>query len=104
MTSSICPYLYGVNLCALKKNDGVVRPIAVGSTISRLIPKIVSRRICDVLGSDLRPDQFGFEIKNGLEAAVHSARRYSKFNHFRTKVLLKIGLITAFNMVNRGSV
>jgi hypothetical protein len=74
--SSICPILYGANLCALKKKDGGIRPIPVGSTIRRLISKIVCRRIADKLESKFRPHQLGFGTKGGIEAAIHSARRY----------------------------
>jgi hypothetical protein len=63
--SSICPILYGANLCALKKKDGSIRPIAVGSTIRRSISKIVCRRIADKLGSKFRPHQLGFGTKRG---------------------------------------
>jgi hypothetical protein len=99
--SSICPILYGANLCALKKKDGGIRPIAVGSTIRRLISKIVCRRIADKLGSKFRPDQLGFGTKGGIEAAIHSARRYLQYPHQSTKVLLKIDFLNAFNMLDR---
>jgi hypothetical protein len=99
--SSICPILYGANLCALKKKDGGIRPIAVGSTIRRLISKIVCRRITDKLGSKFRPHQLGFGTKGGIEAAKHSARRYLQYPHQSTKVLLKIDFLNAFNMLDR---
>jgi hypothetical protein len=83
--SSICPILYGANLCALKKKDGGIRPIAVGFTIRRLISKIVCRRIADKLGPKFRPHQLGFGTKGGIEAAIHSARRYLQYPHSQQK-------------------
>jgi hypothetical protein len=102
--SSICQILYGANLCALKKKDGGIRPIAVGSTIRRLISKIVCRRIVDKLESKFRPHQLGFGTKGGIEAAIHSVRRYLQYPHQSTKVLLKIDFLNAFNMLDRDTI
>ena len=36
----IQPIFFGANLCALSKKDGGIRPIAVGSTLRRLVTKV----------------------------------------------------------------
>lgn len=45
LNQDVCPFLYGGSLCALKKKDGGVRPIAVGSTIRRLVAKLGCRAV-----------------------------------------------------------
>ena len=67
---------YGANLCALNKDGGGIRPIAVGNTLRRLATKVGQRPIAHGLGNHFRPTQLGFETKGGCEAAVHAARQY----------------------------
>jgi hypothetical protein len=47
----ICPVLYDASLVALKKKDGGIRPIAVGSVLRRIVGKLASQSVMD----DLRP-------------------------------------------------
>ena len=68
--------LYGATLMPLSKKDGGIRPIAVGNTIRRLVGKVVSRRVTDLMGQHLRPRQLGFGTKGGAEAAVHATRGF----------------------------
>ena len=70
------PILYSANECAIRKKDGGIRPIAVGSTIRRLSVKVGSRPVVRALGEDLRPVQLGVSTSGGCEAAAHAARRY----------------------------
>ena len=65
--------LYGANLCALNKDEGV-QPIAVGNTLRRVATTIGQKPIAHGLGNHFRPTQLVFETKGGCEAAVHAAR------------------------------
>lgn len=64
----IIPILSGASLCALNKKDLSIRPIAVGSTLRRLVLKIACARIADELGARFRPQHFGFATKGGDDA------------------------------------
>ena len=66
--------LFRASLFALRKKDGGLRPIAVGSVYRRLPGRIGARHIASILGPKLPPTQLGFGIPLGCEAAVHTAR------------------------------
>ena len=87
---------------AIKKKDGGIRPIAVGSTIRKLSVKVGSRPVVRALGEQLRPVQFGVSTSGGCEAAAHAARRYVRDCRNR-RVLLKIDKRNAFNSLRRDS-
>lgn len=36
LSSKLCEIMYGAGLCALNKEEGGIRPIAIGNTFSRL--------------------------------------------------------------------
>jgi hypothetical protein len=38
--NEICPFIFGVSLCALKKKDGGIRPSAIGNIFRRFAAKI----------------------------------------------------------------
>ena len=80
----------------LRKKDGGIRPIAVGSSLRRLSVKVGSRPIVQALGEELRPVQLGVSTSGGCEAAAHAARRYARDCRHR-RVLLKIDMRNAFN-------
>ena len=96
------PVLYGANECAIRKKDGGIRPIAVGSSLRRLAVKVGSRPIVQALGEELRPVQLGVSTRGGCEAAAHAARRYARDCRHR-RVLLKIDMRNAFNSLRRDS-
>ncbi|KAF2887933.1 hypothetical protein ILUMI_18240 [Ignelater luminosus] len=52
------------------KNGGS-RPIAVGSTICRLVSKLCCKEAAEVFILSFKPKQLGFLVKGGTEAAVH---------------------------------
>ena len=86
----------------MRKKDGGIRPIAVGSILRRLSVKVSSRPIVQVLGEKLRPVQLGVSTSGRCEAAAHAARRYASYCRHRT-VLLKINMRNAFNSLRRDS-
>ena len=96
----IQPIFFGANLCALSKKDGGIRPIAVGTTLRRLITKVGFKPISRELGTLFRPNQLGYASQGGSEAAAHAARHYLTSNT-QNKVFLKLDIKNAFNCINR---
>ena len=90
MTLSIWPFFFGANLTALHKKDGGIRPIALSCTLRRLVAKIATGKVRDELTSLLAPQQLGFGIKGGAEAAVHAARMYAFNSLRRDRMLLAV--------------
>ena len=74
--SCIRPFLNGASLVALPKNNGGLRPIAVGEVLRRLVSKCV----LDTMGSEVRdrlePIQVGVGTRGGCEATAHAARQW----------------------------
>ena len=73
---SVQPFFFGATLIALKKNEGGIRPIAVGQTLRRLVCKCAGSRIVQSIGAELAPSQLGYGIPLGCEAAAHAARYF----------------------------
>ena len=68
----ICPVFFGASLLGLSKDDGGVRPIAVGLTWRRIIGKIMmfkNRPLCKEL---FYPIQLGVGVEKGAEICVHT--------------------------------
>ena len=88
------------SLCALAKKGGGERPIAVGSTLRRLIAKATCRTVRDSMVKKLASSQLGFGVQQGAEAAAHFARTFLT-NLDRREAMLKIDFTNAFNMLSR---
>ena len=98
------PILYGANECAIRKKDGGIRPIAVGSTIKILSVKVGSRPVVRALRVELRPVQLGYSTSRECEAAAHAARRYVRDCCHRSVLLkMKIDMRNAFNSLRKDS-
>ena len=95
---------YGANLIALGKEDGGVRPIAVGFTLRRLAAKIIMFAHSDFSKSEFQPNQLGVGTPKGAEAAIHALRSYLENPENKDKVLLKIDFKNAFNMIRRDKI
>ena len=95
---------YGANLIALGKEDGGVRPIAVGFTIRRLAAKLIMFAHKDFSKQEFQPNQLGVGTPKGAEAAVHALRSYLENPENKDKVLLKIDFKNAFNMIRRDKI
>jgi hypothetical protein len=95
----------GAKLLALKKPKGGIRPIAIGEVLRRIVGKC----LCDTVKEDAQqffePLQVGVACKLGVDAAVHSCRKWAELHkHNREKALLKIDFSNAFNTVDRDTV
>ena len=60
------PILYSASECAIRKKDGDIRPIAVGSTIRRLSVKVGSRPVVRALGEERRLENWGSQPVRGM--------------------------------------
>ena len=70
--------VFGATLCALRKKDSGLRPIAVGSFYRRLAGRIAAHHAAGQLSAALEPIQLGVGTARGCEVAVHSVREYLK--------------------------
>ena len=91
-----------LTLTALRKSDGGLRPIAVGSVFRRLATKVALKSHTAELGQQLRPVQLGYGTAGGCEAAVHASRRFME-SMSGEEALVKIDMKNAFNTVRRDS-
>ena len=96
----IGPYFFGATLFALDKNDGGVRPIAVGCILRRLAAKVAVNKVLVEMADLLAPDQLGFGVSGSAEAAVRSGRLYLH-NLDPHQALLKLEFMNVFNSVRR---
>lgn len=101
VNEEICQYIYCASLCALTKKDGGIRPIAVGTSLRRLVSKQECRHVNEEIGKYLCPIQLGFGNKQGCEVAVHATRIFVSISVGSKKVLLKIDFRNAFNSIER---
>ena len=101
------PSFYGATLCALRKKDGGIRPIAVGSVFRRLAARIGAKHLTNNLKAELRPVQLGVGTPQGCEAAVHAVREYvmeRSADPSSSHVLVKVDMKNAFNSIRRDQV
>ncbi|KAJ0174020.1 hypothetical protein K1T71_010166 [Dendrolimus kikuchii] len=101
VVNEITDILYGANLCALKKKDGGIRPIAVGTVYRRLAAKCCCKKKAEDLKLYFQPNQLGFGSRGGCEAAVHALRTF--LQHNGGDLVLKVDVKNAFNSVDRSA-
>ena len=102
----VVPAFFGASLIALRKKDGGLRPIAVGSVYRRIAGKVAAAAVSGAIGARLRPIQLGVATRNGCEAAVHAVRAYiqgSSESAADSKIMVKLDVSNAFNTVRRDS-
>ncbi len=98
--ATVRPFSLGANLTALSKEQGGIRPIAVGCTLHRLVAKVAGNRVMKEMGVLLAPRQLVFGVKGGAEAAVHAVMLYLQ-DHDSDKAILKLDFRNAFNTIHR---
>ena len=97
----ICETFYGATLIALSKEDGGVRPIAIGFGLRRLAAKIMMFANKDFCSAHFAPNQLGVGTPKGAEISVHAVRNFLQDPSSKGKVLLKIDFKNAFNTLRR---
>jgi len=103
LPTALRPFLYGAQLHGLRKNNGDLRPIAVGCTYQRLVAKVCLRPYISRLHELLQPSQLRVSTSWGCEAAVHATRSFMAQTQGE-KVLLKLDVKNAFNSIRRDTV
>jgi hypothetical protein len=68
-------YYTASNLIALKKTDGGVRPIAVGTADARITSKLLDYLVVDTARNYLLPNQVGVKVPGGADAIIHRANK-----------------------------
>ena len=99
----IRPLFFGASLLALKKKDGGIRPIAIGSTLRRLVAKVGCSKVASRMEEYFSSLQLGFGTQFGAEAAIHSARAYLR-DLPPDHVMVKLDFRNAFNTIRRDEV
>jgi hypothetical protein len=99
--TDVVPYIYGAKLVALKKKDGGIRPIAVGSVFRRITSKLCVTAHKRKIAENLLPFQYGFGTRLGCEAVAHGARKFCSLNKTEDYVFLKVDFKNAFNSLRR---
>ena len=99
--SFMVPIFYGADLIALSKDDGGVRPIAIGNTIRRLAGKVAMTKVKEKCPALLHPNQLGVALPGGAEIGVHTLRQYVNHSHSEDKLVAKIDFRNAFNTIRR---
>ena len=74
--AEVCEIFYGANLMGLAKDDGGVRPIAIGFVLRRLAGKIQSNKVQNLSKTTFWPLQLGVGTSKGCEIAAHTIRQY----------------------------
>lgn len=74
--SSIHPHFFGASLVALRKKDRGICPIAVRCTLRRLVAKCAAFHAILEMPELLAPQQLGFRVHRGVEAALHATQIY----------------------------
>jgi hypothetical protein len=65
--TSFVPLFYGAAICALVKKGGGIRPIALGSTLRRLVAKAACRSLKDAVVSRLLRHSSGLGLRMVLK-------------------------------------
>ena len=94
----------GGRLCALKKGERDVRPIAAGETLRRLTSKVTCFAAKEQARKLLKGHQYGVATPAGSERVIHLCRK-TIAEHIDDDdfILCKVDLKNAFNNVSRDS-
>lgn len=93
------PFFFGARLTPIRKKDGGVRPIAIGTIFHKLVSSAIMSHLKEELMVFFPPVQFGVAIPGGAENVVHGVRN-CLFNDPES-ILVSLDLKNAFNSVNR---
>ena len=89
------------HLCVpCERKMGGICPIAIGNTLRRLISKVAVRGCIERCSNLLNPNQLGFGVRMGAEAAIHATCSFIESNR-RNMILLKIDFTNTFNSIHR---
>ena len=95
------PYFFGAKLIALKKQDGGLRPVAVGNTFHRLSTKCAGYHVFESRQERYGNRQMGVGTKRGAELASQVFRCLIECPQPKENVILIIDFENVFNSINR---
>ena len=99
------PPIAGAGLMALRKNDGGLRPIAVGESIRRLVAKCLCSITKEQARHYLWPLQLGVSTPLGAEVGAQTARQWcERHAGDPDRALVTIDFENAFNTVDRTAI
>ncbi len=102
---ALAVWIAGAPITPLRKDDGGVRPIAVGETIRCLVSSMQLQLVIARAKKILAPIQQGVAVPGGIEAATHAVRALAwEHRDDDGLALLQIDLQNAFNVANRAAV
>lgn len=97
---SVSQFYGSARLIPLIKNDGGVRPMAVGETLRRLSCKLALKIVKNDIPALLLPHQLGVGTPLGTEAIIHTMAAAVE-NLAEDEAILQIDFKNAFNLVAR---
>ena len=97
------PHLAGDQLFAATKEDGGIRPIAVGETLRRLAAKAFCEQSKQEDRKYLWPLQVRCGSRLGAEITAYTLRQWVSRHSGSDKPLLKIDFTNAFNCIDRSA-
>jgi hypothetical protein len=102
LPASFSQYFNSAPLIPIAKKYNGIRPIAVGSTLRRLVSKCASKEFMGEASDYLQPSQLGVGAKDGCVAILHACRLLlGKYKDNPNLVMLKVDFKNAFNLVSR---
>ena len=93
--------LMGARLTALAKPDGGVRGIATGSSLRRLVAKILARQFMKEFESECAPFQYALSTRAGTDCVGHFLRAATDANP--TATILSVDGVGAYDHVLRSA-
>ena len=100
---SVRPYFFGARLIAISKGENKgVRPIAIGTTLRKVISSAIAINVKSRLPSFFGPCQCGVGMPGGAENVVHGVRMLLLEDN-PGNVVVSLDLSNAFNTVSRAA-
>ena len=102
LPAELCPYFFGARVTPIRKKDGGIRPIAVGTILRKLISAALARVIAPKLPDFFCPLQFGAGVRGGTENVVQGLRLVQAMDP--DNVVVGLDFANAFNSLERFSI
>lgn len=89
--------MFSASPVTLNKKEGGIKPIAIGSTVWRLVSEVVCREVADVFGHKFC--YLDFKTIRSCEAVVHAARSFFVI-FLKIAVFFKLTIVTFLIFLN----
>jgi hypothetical protein len=101
LPAGLVPFFAGATLLPLSKPDGDVRPVAVGTTLRRVIGRVVAAVHKEAFAEFFSPLQVGVAVPGGGELPAHAVRAALAANP--TWAYCEVDSTNAFNSISRAA-